>query len=156
MSTGVNTVVEEIVVDAPVQVIYDLYADLDAWPTVLPDVIGVEVRYNDGYNQEFSMTVDRPGGPETVRGIRYCRSPRELEMCQFDTPPMLSRMSGRWTFEGPEQGPTTVRAERRFAMRDPGADAEAFAGHLRGFLRENLRLFGAAATTSAAATDAHR
>ena len=150
-STAVVTTVEEtIVVDVPVQVIYDLYADLDAWPRVLPDVVAVEARYFDGYNQEFSMTVSRPGGPETVRGIRYCRPPRELEMCQFDTPPMLSRMSGRWTFEGPENGPTTVRAQRRFVMRDPAADPAAFAVNLRGFLRDNLRLF------AAAATDAHR
>lgn len=142
-------VVEEITVDVPPGLLYDLYCDLGRWPQVLADVVSVEVPYADGYQQEFSMTVSRPAGRETVRGVRYCRG-RELEMCQFTTPPALSRMSGRWTFDGPSAGPTTLRAERSFALRDPDGDAERFASHLREFLRENLRAFGEAAL------DAHR
>lgn len=150
-------VVEELTVDAPPKVVYGLYADITAWPKVLDDVVSAEEVYFDGYNQEFTMTVERPGGEETVRGIRYCRptaldgsAPEslrtaELEMCQFTTPPMLSKMSGKWTFSGPEQGPTTVVAERHFAMKDPNADEEAFAVNLRGFLKLNLEKFGQAA-----------
>lgn len=138
-------VVEELTVDAPPSVVYGLYADITAWPNVLDDVVSAEELYFDGYNQEFSMTVERPGGEETVRGIRYCRPTHELEMCQFTTPPMLSKMSGRWTFSGPDQGPTTIVAERQFAMKDPNADAEAFAVNLHGFLKLNLEKFGQAA-----------
>ncbi len=142
-------VVEQVTVDVPPGELYELYCDLGRWPQVLDDVVSVEVPYTDGYQQEFSMMVRRPAGDETVRGVRYLRG-RELEMCQFSTPPALSRMSGRWTFDGPTEGPTTLRAERTFTLRDPDGDAHRFAGHLREFLRENLRAFGEAAL------DAHR
>ncbi|WP_432946251.1 SRPBCC family protein [Kribbella sp. CA-253562] len=137
-------VVEELTVDVPPGELYALYCDLERWPEVLDDVQSVEVLYADGYQQEFTMTVSRPGGPETVRGVRYCRG-RALELCQFTTPPALSRMRGVWTFDGPPQGPTTVRAEREFVLRDPDADEDRFAGVLRGFLRHNLESFGEAA-----------
>lgn len=142
-------VAEEATVAVPPAELYDLYADLSRWPDVLDDIEAVEVHYQDGYHQEFSMVVTRPGGRETVRGVRYCRN-RELEMCQFDTPPALTRMTGRWTFSGPPEGPTQLRAERTFTMREPDADAEAFATQLGRYLRENLRAFGQAAC------DAHR
>jgi hypothetical protein len=142
-------VVEEVKVDVPPGELYALYCDLERWPEVLEDVQSVDVLYADGYQQEFTMTVTRPGGPETVRGVRYCRG-RELELCQFTTPPTLSRMRGRWTFDGPAEGPTTLRAEREFVLRDPDADGERFAEVLRAFLRHNLDAFGKAAL------DAHR
>lgn len=139
---------EQTVVDAPVDTVYGVYADLDRWLEVLPDVVGVEVHYMDGYNQEFSMTVERPGGLETVRGVRYCRPPYELELVQTTPPPGLSRMTGLWTFTE-EGGRTTVTASREFALlgrAGGGQDAEAaFAGKLRGFLRANLELFRKAA-----------
>jgi hypothetical protein len=142
-------IIEKITIDVPPRDLYQLYCDLERWPQVLDDVVSVQLHYADGYHQEFSMTVRRPSGEETVRGVRYCRG-RELEMCQFTTPPLLSRMSGRWTFDGPPKGPTTLSAERSFALRDPDGDAEHFAAQLRAFLRANLRAFGKAAL------DAHR
>lgn len=142
-------VVETITVDVPPGALYELYRDLERWPQVLDDIVSVDLHYDDGYHQEFSMTVRRPAGEETVRGVRYCRG-GELEMCQFTTPPMLSRMSGRWTFDGPPDGPTTLIAERSFALRDPDGDVGSFAVHLRTYLRQNLSAF------SAAVLDAHR
>lgn len=135
---------EQITVDAPVDTVYGAYADLDVWKRVLPDVVDVEVHYMDGYNQEFSMTVERPGGLETVRGVRYCRPPHELELVQTTPPPGLSRMTGAWTFTA-EGGRTTVTASREFSPLDPDADEQAFAEKLRGFLRVNLDLFRKAA-----------
>lgn len=142
-------ITESIVVEAPRQTIFDLYRDLTIWPHVLADVAAVEVLYDDGYNQEFTMTVARSGGPETVRGIRYCRSPHELEMCQFTTPPMLKRMSGRWTFEEIDEHRTRLNAERSFeTLAQDGEDA--FAETLRGHLQANLKSFSREASRVAA------
>lgn len=138
-------VTETVVIARPVDEVYQAFADLARWPVVLPDVVGVEVGYDDGYNQEFTMTVERPAGNETVRGFRYRRAPRELELCQTTPPPGLSRMVGRWTFTEDGAG-TTVTAGRGFTLA--GGDeataaerSEAFAVSLGGYLRTNLRLF---------------
>ncbi|GHC88103.1 SRPBCC family protein [Streptomyces flavofungini] len=134
---------ESVTVDAPVQAVYQAFADLDRWPQILPDVVAVNVIYFDGYHQEFTMTVDRPAGPETVKGVRYCRPPAELELFQSTTPPGLARMNGRWAFEE-TGGRTTVVASRDFALADGnplGVTEAEFGNRLRGFLSTNLELF---------------
>lgn len=137
---------ETITVDAPIERTYDAFADLERWPQVLPDTVAVDVTYFDGYNQEFSMTVERPGGEETVRGFRYCRAPHELELIQTTPPPIMSRMSGMWRFTELPSGATEVEASRRFRLKPPeegGPDVgeEQFAEKLGSILRTNLELF---------------
>ena len=131
---------QSVVVDAPITEVYGTFADLDRWVDVLPDCLCVEVLYADGYQQEFTMTVERPAGPETVRGVRYLRAPRELELVQVVPPPALRRMCGRWVFSE-QDGRTTVVAHRDVELLDPDAPAEAFAASLERTLRQNLELF---------------
>lgn len=141
-------ITECVLIDAPVEKVYAAFADLERWPTILPDTVGVDVIYDDGYNQEFSMTVTRPGGEETVRGFRYTRAPFELEMVQTRPPPLLSRMHGLWTFQ-PEGSRTRVVADRDFqllpAEHQPTEGLtlteEDFGEKLRTLLRANLQLF---------------
>ena len=95
------------------------------------------------------MTVERPGGLETVRGIRYCRAPYELELVQTTPPPAMSRMSGIWSFAPAGGGATEVTATRRFSLRAPDDGGppigeEQFAVKLGEILRTNLELFKAA------------
>jgi hypothetical protein len=144
---------ESIEFNSSIEAAYAAFADLDRWPMVLPDTQAVEVLYSDGYNQEFTMTVTRPGGAETVRGVRYCRAPYELELVQTTPPPLLRRMTGRWTFRE-HQGGTTVVADREFELMDGarGPDGsplspEVFAEGLRRTLRTNLDLFRRAVET---------
>ena len=137
---------ETITVEAPIERTYAAFADLDRWPEILPDTVGVDVMYFDGYNQEFTMTVERPGGLETVRGFRYCRAPLELEMIQTTPPPIMTRLSGVWTFAELPQGGTEVRVTRRFGLKSPeqggpAATEEQFAITLGTILRTNLELF---------------
>jgi ribosome-associated toxin RatA of RatAB toxin-antitoxin module len=139
-------ITESIHVDAPPERAYAPLADLSTWPRILPDTLGVDILYSDGYNEEFTMTVQRPAGPETIRGIRYCRAPYELELVQTTPPPGFARMTGRWTFT-PEDGGTRITAQRRFERlpsvegEDPGPTEEQVAFTLGGLLRGNLALF---------------
>ena len=140
---------ETITIDAPIERTYAAFADLDRWPEILPDTVAVDVTYFDGYNQEFSMTVERPAGEETVRGFRYCRAPYELELVQTTPPPIMTRMSGLWTFAELAEGGTEVNATRRFNLKTPeqGGPAvteEQFSTTLGTILRTNLELFKAA------------
>jgi hypothetical protein len=136
-------IAERLGFDCPVVRVYGAFADLAGWPAVLPDTLDVEVLYSDGYNEEFTMTVERPGGPETVRGVRYCRPPHELELFQTTPPPGFARMRGRWEFApDPATGGSVVVATRDFELA-PGAasDERAVAGMLSQVLRRNLELF---------------
>ena len=140
---------ETVMIKAPLEPVYEAFADLERWKDILPDVLDVQVLYFDGYNQEFTMTVERPAGPETVRGIRYCRPYRELELFQPVPPPGLKAMRGTWVFYQDEPELTRVVASRSFILLpDDSRGAtqraereEQFAEKLRGFLSTNLRLF---------------
>jgi hypothetical protein len=125
----------------PVEEVYDAFADLSRWPAILPDTLDVDVLYFDGYNQEFAMTVDRPAGPETVRGVRYCRPPYELELVQTIPPPGFARMCGRWQFGSTDAG-SVVIATREFRLAaDAAVGEEAVTEKLSQILRTNLELF---------------
>lgn len=137
-------IIEVVEIDHTIDRVYTTFADLPRWCEILPDVLGIEILYFDGYNQEFTMTVERPAGPETVRGIRYCRPPHELEIFQPVPPPGLQSMSGRWVFaEGPHG--TTVTATRKFQLKpgDPRSEEaeQQFGQRLQLLLRNNLLLF---------------
>lgn len=136
-------ITETVTVKTPVAKVYEAFADLRRWKEILPDVVEVDVLYFDGYHQEFTMTVERHGGTETVRGIRYCRPHAELEMVQTTPPPGLSRMCGKWAFHEVD-GTTTVTATRAFrlAANEAGsADQHQFGEQLAATLRTNLSLF---------------
>ena len=90
---------EAIVISAPIDRVYQAFADLAHWKTVLPDVADVQIIYDDAQHQEFLMTVSRPGGLETVRGIRFCEKDERIEMFQPVPPPGFTKMVGEWTFE---------------------------------------------------------
>lgn len=150
-------VTETIEIVRPLPEVYGAFADLRRWKDILSDVLDVRTPYDDGYNQEFTMTVERPGGAETVRGFRFCRAPREVEMVQTTPPPGLSRMVGHWSFEAVPGG-TLVTARRSFALSvgaaaptDPVAATEEFGVKLTGFLRANLISFQRALENHAAA-----
>jgi hypothetical protein len=130
---------EQIQIDAPLSRVYETFAGLSHWQAALPDVLGIEVLYDDGRHQEFLMTVERQNGPETIRGIRYLQQPDCIELFQPVPPPGFRRMCGTWHFRRVD-GSTEVRAARNFDLVDPAASG-AVAEKLRAFLRTNLGLF---------------
>lgn len=133
-------VTQHVHIRRPAVEVYGAFADLNRWVDILPDTLGVEVLYFDGYNQEFTMTVRRPNGPETVRGVRYCRAPIELELVQTIPPPGLRHMKGRWTFTEDAAG-TSVSAIRDFELADGKSAEPAFAEQLSALLLSNLNRF---------------
>ncbi len=131
---------ETIQIQADPQQAYDAFANIRGWTEILSDVVGVDVLYDDGRHQEFRMTVSRPNGLETIRGIRFCAKPR-IELVQPEPPPGFKRMVGLWTIEASGTG-ATVKAERWFELLDPSPDAEqACRLKLGHYLRQNLVTF---------------
>lgn len=140
---------EQLVIEREVTAVYRAFEDLQYWRQVLPDVLGVEVLYDDGRQQEFLMTVERPAGPETVRGFRFLVPQQRIELVQPQPPPGFKRMAGVWTFTPGARG-TLVEARRTFELATGGDPEQArrateeTAQKLRGYLRKNLELFKAA------------
>lgn len=134
-------IIQTVTVKAPAAEVYAAFADLSRWNEILPDVLDVKVLYFDGYHQEFTMTVERPDGPETIRGVRYCRPHRELELVQTTPPPGFARMRGTWTFREAD-GATEVTATRDFRLADGHPLPEQEVGdRLTLILKDNLNLF---------------
>ena len=143
-------ITQSVLIESDVASVYRAFADLTRWKGILDDVLDATVLYDDGYHQEFTMTVARPAGPETVRGIRYCRPHRELELFQPQPPPGLRAMRGTWTFSQEDGGRRTrVVATRSFELAPDGrgdgstlaGDEQAFARKLSDILSTNLHLF---------------
>jgi ribosome-associated toxin RatA of RatAB toxin-antitoxin module len=130
-----------VVIRAGLPQVYRAFADIRFWPAVLPDVRDVKVLYEDPCHQEFTMTVERPPGLETVRGIRFLHPERRIEMFQPQPPPGFSQMQGTWTFE-PTGAATRVTAGRSFRIHAT-INATVAQGKLREYLRRNLDLFRA-------------
>jgi aromatase len=147
-------IAQSIFIAADIETTYAAFADIVRWKQILPDVLDVQLLYDDGYNQEFTMTVERPQGVETVRGVRYCTYPFRLELFQPEPPPGVARMAGVWEFTNTDDG-TVVEASRQFALRDnpdlgrlESRDL-AFAEKLRGYLATNLEHFKRSIETDA-------
>ena len=135
---------ERIFRTAPEQA-YLAYWDLDHWPRALDDIVSVETQYDDGIHQYFSMTVDKSGALETVRGVRIGTPFEAIELCQLQPPPGFSIMRGSWKFravDGTEAVATRVVVERTFERIDASGDDRA-AALLESLLAKNLAAFDA-------------
>jgi ribosome-associated toxin RatA of RatAB toxin-antitoxin module len=119
---------------------FEAYWKLINWPLALDSILAVNVEYDDGTHQSFDMTVQAPGGVETVRGVRFNDRGRRLELCQFEPPPGFRTMSGAWNFEPIDEHATRVRAERFFELEDPSREATV-AAMMGGLLSKNLLAF---------------
>ena len=134
---------EQVRIQAPLQRVYKTFADLEHWRAALPDVLDVQVLYDDGEHQEFLMTVDRPAGPETIRGVRYLDSGKTIELFQPTPPPGFRKMCGTWRFTETSEG-TDVQATRLFEVDGRTVLSQSIvADKLRHYLRTNLALFKA-------------
>ncbi|GEM_PF-1704743 len=135
--------IESIVINQELPVVYWAFANLHFWKSTLNDVLDVKVPYDDGYNKEYVMTVERPLGQETIRGIFFCQPNKRIEMFQPVPPPTFSQKTGVWTFESCEAG-TRVVVELGFEVDSEHTDptsVEKTTDMLRGYLERNLNLF---------------
>ncbi len=140
LEQAVTAIQESIVIAAPVQRVYEVFATLEHWRAAIPDVLDTKLLYHDDSHQEFLMTVERPNGPETVRGFRYLERPVRIELFQPQPPPGFKRMTGLWLFRELEQG-TEVIASRIFTLELGHSTPLGVAVKLRDHLKTNLRLF---------------
>jgi ribosome-associated toxin RatA of RatAB toxin-antitoxin module len=90
-----------IIIECPTEVVYQAMVDMKTWPKLLPHVKAVNVLYNDGRYQEFTMIVDSgtKAGDLTVRSVRLCDQLNlQIDLFQADPPPFLKHHVGGWKF----------------------------------------------------------
>ncbi|MBO3459176.1 hypothetical protein G7B40_027780 [Aetokthonos hydrillicola Thurmond2011] len=90
-----------VIIERPTDVVYQAMVDMENWPKLLPHIKAVNVLYNDGRYQEFTMTVDSEteAGDLTVRSVRLCdRLNLQIDLFQADPPPFLKHHAGGWKF----------------------------------------------------------
>ena len=137
---------EELVINAPLGIVYGCLHDVREWPRLLPHVEAIEVIYDDNRYQEFYMTVcTADGGQVRVRSIRKC-SEAEITFFQPDPPKFLSRHSGAWTFTEGSWNRCLVRTRHEWKLNDearrlyPPKDGLSPAARVESLLREHARL----------------
>ncbi len=134
-----KSIVEAIAIQSSLSNVFKAYADITKWKDILSDVLDVQIVYDDGLHQEFTMIVQRPNGSETVKAIRFCHPNNKIEMFQTTPPPGFKFMQGVWTFRKQEKQ-VLVEAHRLFEFENlpAGVNGEEL---LRGFLKKNLNSF---------------
>ncbi len=95
---------ESVVIDADKADILEILWRAEKWPEVLPHCSGMEVNYDDGFNQELVMTVDVNNEKEVIRTVRHRRSNYSIEYFQPSPPPALKIHTGEWVLEEKEYG----------------------------------------------------
>lgn len=130
---------KQIDIHAKLNAVYDAFRDLQVWLNILPDVVGVQMIYDDVCHQEFLMTVQRPAGHETIRGIRFCETDKRIDLCQFNPPPGFTTMRGTWHFCANGES-TRVLVDREFELVNAD-EYEQKSVLLAKYLETNLQLF---------------
>lgn len=90
-----------VIIERSTEVVYQAMVDMENWPKLLPHIKAVNVLYNDGRYQEFTMTVDSEteAGDLTVRSVRRCDQLNlQIDLFQAEPPPFLKHHAGGWEF----------------------------------------------------------
>jgi len=124
----------------PADRVYGVLADVAGWRKILPHCESLDVRYDDGTHQEFTMDVQAGDDVETFRSVRFCDA-QTLTITYFqpEPPPAMTRHTGSWEVRAVEGGSEVV--SRHTAVLGPAA-ARAFGTNdvrrLKGRVREQL------------------
>lgn len=127
--------------------VLEMFWDMNLWRELWDPIERVEITYQDPYQQEFVMLVERDGCLETVRTVRYRRG-RAIEFFSPDPPPTMRWHTGWWTFEPTAQGGTRVTAIRHYELRGTHPQPESFHDSFVARLQAILDRFTSAAATA--------
>lgn len=136
---------QQIIINAPINKVFDAYKDINNWKYALSDVLNIDILYDDNIHQEFKMTVERNFQPETVRTIRFCKdfgNEKEITLFQPVPPPQFKSMTGKWNFKKIDDNRTLLQANRNFKIKENSLINESdVINNLNNSLKRNLEFF---------------
>jgi hypothetical protein len=104
--------------------------DFASWQRIWDPIASTQVLYDDGVHQEIAMAVERDGGIERVRTVRYLLG-GDIVFFSPDPPPTMNVHRGAWRF-WPHGGRCLAVAQREYRLtRRPDEDERAFAARRR-------------------------
>lgn len=106
---------KSIFIQGNINIVFTAFANLSNWQHLLNDVLNVQMLYNDGYHQEFLMTISRSLAAETIRGFCFCSPNSRIEIFHAEPPSGFKSLADIWTFEEFKEG-TRVTVERQFQL----------------------------------------
>lgn len=89
------------IIERDPKTVYQALFELENWPKLLPHVQTLNVLYDDGRYQEFTMTVtsETDTGTLKVRSVRLCdRINLQIKFFQPEPPAFLQHHAGGWKF----------------------------------------------------------
>jgi aromatase len=110
---------EELLVPAPPGEVFDLLRDAAGWPRLLPHCEDIAMRYDDGVDQEFVMSIEAGGEDEVIRTVRHCIAPWRISYFQPEPPPALALHRGDWLIE-PQDGGCLVVSRHEIELAPEG------------------------------------
>jgi hypothetical protein len=106
---------ESLVVPASPSVVSQHFWDVNLLRKFWLSITSVEMKYDDGVNQECLMSVYRDAKEEHIRIIRF-RNQDEITFFNPEPPPMMSFHRGAWRFQPLPDGSCEVVAEREYEL----------------------------------------
>lgn len=145
--------------------VYALLADAAGWPDLLPHCLAVDIAYDDGEYQEFTMTIGGAHGHETFRSIRRCDSQAlTVQYFQPSPPKVLRQHHGQWQLRSAPGGCEAlvthdivldeVVCDATFGAAEPRAHAECVRGLIERNSHATLQACAARLAQQATATAA--
>ncbi|PRX51423.1 aromatase [Prauserella shujinwangii] len=108
---------DDVLVDGPVEAVYEFVERSDAWPERLPHVPRLDLREEpDGVQFMVMDTRADDGATHTTESVRICFPGDRIVYKQRKTPPIMSAHVGSWTFRRSGRG-TVVSAAHTVVIR---------------------------------------
>lgn len=95
----------------------NLFWDITRWNHIWNPVESVTVFYDDGFNQEFVMSVWREKKLEKIRTLRFRPSRDCIHFFSPNPPPMMVQHTGNWIFSPVNKVNSIVTANRWYEMK---------------------------------------
>ncbi len=105
-STFEQTFTVESLFYCPQDLVYKALKQADKWPKYLPHVESIEMIYDDGTFQEFTLDIlSADNKTLSVRSVRKCQEQDQINFFQPKPPVFLKHHAGEWTLKplGPDQ-----------------------------------------------------
>lgn len=91
-----NVMVKSIHIAADATSVYEFMRDLNKWKEYVPHCKSLDILYDDGVNQIFTMAANQF---EAFRSVRVCENTElKISYFQISPPPLLSHHTGEWLF----------------------------------------------------------
>lgn len=112
---------DELLVDGPLDAVYDFIHQSDAWPERVPHVSRLELREKPGGLQFMEMdTRSADGSVHTTESVRICFPGERIVYKQTRVPPIMNAHVGTWTFRSTPQG-TVVTSSHTVVIKPEAA-----------------------------------